>query len=57
MFIIIYDFSENRNYEFLLKITKIIINVFQSNADDERCLQKAKKLANFEFLGYIIQKF
>ena len=57
MFIIIYDFSENRNYDFLLKITKIIINVFQSNADDERCLRKNKKLANFEFLGYIIQKF
>ena len=57
MFIITYDFSGNRNYEFLLKITKIIINVFQSNADDERYSQKAKKLANFEFLGYIIQKF
>ena len=33
-----------------LKITKIFRYVLELNSDDERCLQKAQKLANFELL-------
>ena len=34
-FIIKYDFYENRNYEFLQKNTKIVMNILQQNSDDK----------------------
>ena len=31
-------------------LAKTVIKVLQQNSDDERCLQKSEKLANFEKL-------
>ena len=36
---------------FVKKVANLVIYVFfQKNSDDEKCLQKADKKANFEFL-------
>ena len=40
-----------------IEVTQIFIYVLQLNFDDERCLQKAMKVANFESLMFHHLKF
>ena len=52
-----YDLNDNRNYEFVKKLRKIVIYVFRRNANDTRSLLKSRKPAKFRIFSLHHLKF